>query len=91
MITAHERVSHAIANANRHYVPKPYPGRITHFMDSQRARLSHDKWEELAEEGLERFVFPFAPHGPFETPAVETLARQLRPLLNRNNDPQPAK
>ena len=88
---AHDRVSRAIANANMHYVPKPYPGRITYFMNSQRARLPHDKWAELAEEGLERFVFPYAPRGPFEPPVVETLARQLRPLLNRDHDPQPAK
>ena len=78
---AHDRVRGAIANAYLHYEPKPYPGRITYLMNSQRARLPHDKWAELAGEGLDRHVFPGTPNTTFVSPSLEVLAAHVRDCL----------
>ena len=81
VIAAQDRVRGAIANAYMHYEPKPYPGHITYFMNSQRARLPHDKWAELAGEGLDLHVFPGTPNTTFVSPSLEVLAAQVRDCL----------
>jgi surfactin family lipopeptide synthetase C len=71
------RVGAAISNAYQLYEPTTYPGRITYFMNSERARLPHEKWGELAGDGLDLHVFPGTPNTTFQPPSVEVLATQV--------------
>ena len=81
LASSHARVGEAIARAYMMYVPEIYPGRITYFMNSERARLGHLKWRELAAGGLELHTFPGTPNTTFVSPSVEALADGVRASL----------
>lgn len=76
----HARVGRAIEKAYLSYEPQPYPGRITYFMNSERARIGHIKWRELVDE-LELHTFPGTPSTTFISPSVEALAEAVRASL----------
>lgn len=78
---AHQRVGEALERAYMSYEPKPYPGKITFFMNSERARIGHLKWRELAVSGVELHVFPGTPNTTFASPSLEVLADDVRTCL----------
>ena len=65
------------------FLPETYPGRITYFMNSERAALGHIKWRELAEGGFELQVFPGTPNTNFASPSVEALAEGVLASLRQ--------
>jgi len=66
-----------LSQARRSYVPRVYPGRITCFVDSERAPLSPYPWSELATEEVEWRMVPGHKASMFQEPQVQVLAQQL--------------
>jgi amino acid adenylation domain-containing protein len=83
----HARVGRAIEKAYWSYEPQPYPGRITYFMNSERAQIGHVKWRELVDE-FELHVFPGTPDTTFLSPSVEVLAAKVRACLQAAAAPE---
>jgi thioesterase domain-containing protein len=79
------KVGNAIRAAYRRYEPKPYPGRITYLMNSERARLRTEKWHRLARSGLELRVFPGNPNTTFVSPSINVIAKQVRGYIDLAN------
>ncbi len=83
----------ANARAEREYVPKPYPGRVTLFWCSDWAfRVFHDTrlgWSELAGGGLEVHVVPGNHKTMWEMPNVGTVAEKLRRCIQTSHDMVP--
>jgi amino acid adenylation domain-containing protein len=81
-------VWHTNINAERAYVPKVYPGRVTLFWASEAPVTDHDwysplGWNEYAGDGLEVHVIP-GNHESFRTePHVQVLAAKLMACLDR--------
>jgi len=72
-------------NVNDHaavnYVPKVYPGRISHFRPTKeysRFADSKAKWDELAVGGVETYILPVYPAGMLVEPFVKFLAQELK-------------
>jgi thioesterase domain-containing protein/acyl carrier protein len=83
----HARVGRAIEKAYWSYEPQPYPGRITYFMNSERAQIGHVKWRELVDE-FELHIFPGTPDTTFLSPSVEVLAAKVRACLQAAAAPE---
>jgi thioesterase domain-containing protein len=81
-------VGRAIIKAVTQYEPRRYPGRITWFVNSERAPLALSQWSEFARE-VERWVFPGSHATAFQHPAIEVLASQVRACLERAQADQP--
>jgi hypothetical protein len=75
-------VAWAIDAARMRYNPRPYPGRITWFVNSDRAPLAVPQWAEFA-GGVERWVFPGSHATMFQSPAIEVLAAQVKACLQK--------
>jgi thioesterase domain-containing protein len=75
-------IASAIDQARRRYDPRPYPGRVTWFVNSDRAPLAVPQWNEFA-SGVERFVFPGGHATIFQSPAIEVLAAQVKGCLKK--------
>jgi acyl transferase domain-containing protein/thioesterase domain-containing protein/acyl carrier protein len=67
--------------AQTHYVPHLYPGRIAWFVNSARAHLSPYPWSKLAAEGLDQYIVPGNHETMFRKPHVRVLAEKLRVCL----------
>ncbi|OQW95961.1 MAG: hypothetical protein BWK79_00515 [Beggiatoa sp. IS2] len=70
-------------NALEHYMPTPYPGKITLFLsDEWRPRYSPSgKLAELAQGGIELHEIPGYHGRVFEEPQLSVLAKQLQQCL----------
>jgi len=79
---ASSNVARAIDEARRQYNPRPYPGRITWFVNSERAPLAVPQWREFA-SGVERCVFPGSHATTFQYPAIKILASQVKASLEK--------
>ncbi len=82
-----KRIWNACVQAERDYVPRVYPGRITLFWASETPVLSYKDtrlgWSEMAADGLEVQVVP-GDHGTMrEEPHVGILAEKLTACLRR--------
>jgi len=75
-------VATAIDEARMRYNPRPYPGSITWFVNSDRAPLSGPQWAEFA-AGVERWIFPGGHATMFQSPAIEVLATQVKACLDK--------
>src|SRR6202030_3409824 len=73
-------IEEANARAERVYVPKPYPGRVTLFWCTDWCfRVFHDTrlgWSEVAGGGLEVHVVPGNHKTMWEMPNVDTVAEK---------------
>jgi len=81
-------VAGAIDQARRQYNPRPYPGRVTWFVNGERAPLAAPQWGEFADE-VERWVFPGGHATIFQSPAIEVLATQVKACLEKTQIGQP--
>ena len=81
-------VAGAIDKARMRYNPRPYPGRITWFVNGDRAPLAVPQWAEFA-DGVERWVFPGSHATMFQSPAIEVLATQVKACLEKTQAGQP--
>jgi thioesterase domain-containing protein/acyl carrier protein len=70
----------ANCRAFEQYEPQPYRGRVTWFVNGDRAALARPQWREYADE-VERWVFPGSHATMFQSPAIDVLASQLRACL----------
>ena len=77
------KVRKAIFDAYQSYVPGRYDGSIDYFMNSQRARLRHDKWSELAKGGVRVHVFPGDPNSTFQARSLSVLSKKVSRSLTR--------
>jgi acyl transferase domain-containing protein len=75
-------VARALNEAFKQYNPRPYPGRITWFVNSERAPLAVPQWGEFA-GGVERWVFPGSHSTMFQSPAINVLATQVKTCLKK--------
>jgi thioesterase domain-containing protein/acyl carrier protein len=81
-------VALALNAAFKQYNPRRYPGRITWFVNSERAPLAASQWSEFA-GGVERWVFPGGHATVFKSPAIGILAAQVRTCLERAQVSEP--
>ncbi len=81
-------VAAAIDEARRQYNPRPYPGHVTWFVNSERAPLAVPQWSEFA-GGVERWVFPGSHATIFQSPAIKVLAMQIKACLEKTQVDQP--
>ncbi len=81
-------VAAAIDEARRQYNPRPYPGHVTWFVNSERAPLAVPQWSEFA-GGVERWVFPGSHATIFQSPAIKVLAIQVKACLEKTQVDQP--
>jgi thioesterase domain-containing protein len=83
-------IEEANARAERAYVAKPYPGRITLFWCSDWSfRVFHDTrlgWSDVAEGGLEVHTVPGNHKTMWEMPNVGTLANKMKRCLHIAHD-----
>jgi len=77
-----EKVRKALETAYDAYQPTPYAGRISYFINSQRAHILHNKWFDLAEAGVDLHVFPGKPDTTFNEPSLSVLCAQVRESLS---------
>jgi thioesterase domain-containing protein len=70
-----------ISRARRSYIPQVYPGRITCFVDHERAGLLPYPWTELAVGGVEWLQVPGHQESMFQEPHVQGLAEKLQRCL----------
>ncbi len=77
----HAAVRIALDKAYNAYEPSVYPGHIDYFMNSERARLAHNKWTALAAGGLEQHVFPGNRSTTFQERSVRSLAASVKACL----------
>jgi hypothetical protein len=70
-------------NALDHYVPKPYPGKITLLLsDEWRPRYSSSgRLSKLAQGGIELYEIPGYHSHVFDEPQLSVLAERLRHCL----------
>ncbi len=78
----------AIVEARQQYTPRPYPGVVTWFVNSERAPLAGPQWSEFA-SGVERWVFPGGHATMFQFPAIKVLAGQVKECLEKTQNGQP--
>ena len=79
-------VSRSNARAGRRYVPKPYPGSIDYFWANDRSEDRADRrrgWWQWAEGGVEVHRIPGGHTTFLLEPYVQTLAKQLKEVLNQ--------
>jgi thioesterase domain-containing protein len=83
-------IEEANARAERAYVAKPYPGRITLFWCSDWSfRVFHDTrlgWSDVADGGLEVHTVPGNHKTMWELPNVGTLADKMKRCLRIAHD-----
>jgi len=75
-----------------HYVPKPYPGRLTLFKPHVNYKFYPDPnmgWGDLALGGLDIVELPVNPHAMLVEPYVRLLADALKTRLGRAPAAQP--
>jgi len=64
-----------------HYLPKPYPGRLTLFKPQINYKFYSDRkmgWGDMAVRGLDIVELPMYPHAMLVEPFVSLLAKELR-------------
>ena len=82
-----QRVRKATERAERSYIGKVYPGRITLFFGSEKKSIIKDKegwlqkWSELASGGLESYEVPGNITTMHQEPNIKVLAEKLRACL----------
>jgi aryl carrier-like protein len=72
--------------ASINYIPKPYPGRITHFLPVKDYAIWEGKeflWDELSLGGVELYRLPVYPAGMLVEPFVRYLAEKLQACIDR--------
>ena len=79
-------VAKALAEARYQYNPRPYPGRVTWFVNSERAPLARPQWSKFA-SGVERWVFTGSHATIFQSPAIKVLAGGVKACLDRTKPP----
>jgi len=70
------------------YVPKVYPGRISHFRPTKEySRFADPKanWDELAAGGVGIYRLPFYPAGMLLEPFVKLLAQELKVCIDNTS------
>jgi acyl transferase domain-containing protein len=72
----------ALDRARDRYDPRPYPGAVTWFVNSERAPLAEPQWKEFA-TAVERWVFPGGHATIFQSPAIKILATQVKTCLEK--------
>ena len=79
-------VRQANHRAGRSYVPKPYPGRIVHYLaGEEQVTFSpdpRDGWGEIATEGVETVTLPCRQTDMLQDPYVRDLAEHLTRSLD---------
>jgi phthiocerol/phenolphthiocerol synthesis type-I polyketide synthase E len=68
------------------YLPKPYPGRVTDFRPSKQYRIfdkPDQKWDKLAQGGLDVIVLPVYPASMLLEPFVQHLAVALAKSMDQ--------
>ena len=71
-----------MVQADAHYAPQAYPGRITYFLSELRKEEPHGKWHELAVGGLDVHKMPGHHTSMLREPYVRVVAEQLRACLD---------
>jgi thioesterase domain-containing protein/acyl carrier protein len=86
----HNLLLYRLWNVNDHaavnYVPKVYPGRISHFRPTKEySRFADPKanWDELAAGGVETYRLPVYPAGMLVEPFVGLLGKNLRECIQK--------
>jgi amino acid adenylation domain-containing protein len=75
------RVRSALTEAFSNYTPRVYPGRITYFMNSERAKIPYERWCEFAAGGFDLYTFPANPRTAFTVRTLPFLAAKVRACL----------
>lgn len=68
-----------------HYIPQPYPGKVTDFRPAKQYRVFSRpdlKWERLAQGGQDVIVLSMYPAAMLLEPYVKDLARALRASMD---------
>src|SRR5262249_59162332 len=82
------RVFEANSQAERHYKPEAYPGKITLFWSSATTTRSYlDRrlhWGELAANGFEVHAIPGDHMSMIEEPNVQVLASKLQSVMRNS-------
>jgi len=76
------------------YLPKVYPGRITHFRPvKEYARYADPKldWDEIAAGGVETYRLPVYPAGMIVEPFVQLLAEKMKVCIHKAIEAEPGK
>lgn len=71
-----------MSQADAHYVPQVYPGRITYFLSELRKEEPHSMWYELAAGGLDTYKMPGYHTSMLREPHVKVVAEQLQACLD---------
>jgi aspartate racemase len=83
------RVFEANSEAERHYKPEVYPGKITLFWSSETTTRSYlDRrlhWSELAANGFEVHAIPGDHMSMIEEPYVQVLATKLQAVIQSSS------
>jgi len=74
-------VGYVLLQSYMHYKPRIYQGRITYFMNCERARLSLELWGEFAAHGVALHIIP-GNHLEMLSKHVRALAEKLQVCLD---------
>jgi phthiocerol/phenolphthiocerol synthesis type-I polyketide synthase E len=75
------------------YLPKAYPGRITHFIPAKEYSWKKRPglgWEKMAAGGVEFYELPVYPEEMFKEPFTELLAEKLKICIQKASEPKPS-
>ena len=74
-------------SASQRYIPRVYPGRITHIVSEQQVIYSRDdrlEWDDIAAEGVEICHMPGREEDMLKEPNVAILAQHVKASLEKS-------